>query len=411
MTTRVLTGGVDASGRPLEVRVDLGAGTVVAQAPSLDMAPGEEGVDCRGLVLLPAGAEPHVHLDKVATIGAAPNPSGELTGAVQAWLDYAPTLTFDGVRQRARGAIDRYVAAGATAMRTNVNVHASISPAVLEAIVAVRAEVAGRCDLQVVALVMAPLTGDSELARANRVLAERAVELGVDVIGGAPATDADPAGAVRFLVDVAARNECPVDLHVDETLDPAACCLLDYADAVASAGMGGRATAGHCVSLSVRTADEQARTAAILAEAGVAVVALAPTNLWLQGRQRPTATPRGVTPVRALLDAGVVVATGADNIEDPFCPLGRADLVDAARLLALTAHLSPAEAWAAASTSARRSMGLPVADLSVGTQADVLAIEGTDLDQALARASARRVVLRAGHVVAATTVTTTRPTP
>ena len=45
--------------------------------------------------------------------------------------------------------------------------------------------------------------------------------------------------------------------------------------------------------------------------------------------------PRGLTAVRALLDAGVVVAAGADNLQDPFNPLGRACPFETAALMVL----------------------------------------------------------------------------
>ncbi|MCU1455931.1 MAG: codA [Actinomycetia bacterium] len=404
MSTRRLSGGVDADGSPCEVRVDDTTGAVMASARALDPRPGEEVVDCRGLVLLPAAAEPHVHLDKVATVRAAPNPSGELMDAVAAWLTYAPSVNFDDVVQRATAAVDDYVAHGVTALRTNVNLHASIDPCVLEAILQVRADVASRCDVQVVALLMPTLTGDSQLAAANRQLAEFACDLGVDAIGGAPVTGPDPIGTIEFLAATASRRDRAIDLHIDETLDSSSRTVLAYADAVERHGLGGRATAGHCVSLGMQPLAEQEATAARLAAVGVAVVALPTTNLWLQGRSKPTATPRGVTAVRRLLDAGVVVAAGADNVEDPFCPLGRADPFDAARLLALTAHLQPAEAWSAVSGSARAAMGLPAHGLEAGVRADIVAIQGRDLGEALARSSARRIVLRGGVVVAETSV-------
>ena len=78
-----------------------------------------------------------------------------------------------------------------------------------------------------------------------------------------------------------------------------------------------------------------------MAAAGIAVVALPATNLYLQGREHQQAMPRGVTAVRALREAGVVVAAGADNLQDPFNPLGRACPFETAALMVLTAHLSP----------------------------------------------------------------------
>src|SRR4051794_41515560 len=79
-------------------------------------------------------------------------------------------------------------------------------------------------------------------------------------------------------------------------------------------------------------------------EAGIGIISLPITNLYLQGWDSPVATPRGLTALRALLDAGVRVAAGADNVRDPFNPLGRCDPLETAMLLVTAAHLTPAEA-------------------------------------------------------------------
>ena len=102
-------------------------------------------------------------------------------------------------------------------------------------------------------------------------------------------------------------------------------------------------TASHCVSLGMQPPARQHEVAEAVAAAGIAVVALPATNLYLQGRDHPQAMPRGLTAVRALRDAGVVVAAGADNLQDPFNPLGRACPFETAALMVLTAHLTPAE--------------------------------------------------------------------
>jgi cytosine deaminase len=162
--------------------------------------------------------------------------------------------------------------------------------------------------------------------------------------------------------------------------------------------------ASHCVSLSVQPEEQQRAVAARLADVGISVMALPATNLWLQGRHHPVATPRGVTAVRRLLDAGVVVGSGADNLRDPFCPAGRADPFETATLLALTAHLSLSEAWWAVTGGSRQAMGAGTGVLAVGEPADVLVARGRDLDDAIARASSERTVLRRGAVVARTTV-------
>ena len=50
--------------------------------------------------------------------------------------------------------------------------------------------------------------------------------------------------------------------------------------------------------------------------------------------------PRAVTAVKALRDAGVNVAAGADNLQDPFNLVGRADPLETAGLMIMAAHVA-----------------------------------------------------------------------
>ena len=54
----------------------------------------------------------------------------------------------------------------------------------------------------------------------------------------------------------------------------------------------------------------------------MAVVTLPLTNLYLLGRDQRTATPRALTAVRTLLEEGVTVAAGGDNVQDAFNLIG-----------------------------------------------------------------------------------------
>ncbi len=141
-------------------------------------------------------------------------------------------------------------------------------------------------------------------------------------------------------------------------------------------------------------------------ELGKACAASLPiTNLYLQGWQHPVGTPRGLTALRALLDAGVRVAAGADNVRDPFNPVGRSDALETASLLVSAGHLTLDEAYAAVSSGARSVMSLPVAGVEVGAAAELLAVRGANLSDVIASASADRFVIHAGRLVAQSTVT------
>ncbi len=407
MTTLLLRGGIGASGAPLEVRTDPRTGLIVKVGESLPPIPGERVIDCTGMVLLEAPVEPHAHLDKALSAEAAPNPTGDLAGAVKAWRAYRPSLTKDDLKARARAAALELVAHGTTAIRSHVDVGDGIELRGLEALIEVRDELRaeGLAALQLVALISPPTTGDA--GEAMRTMVREAMALGADVVGGAPHIDPDPATATRELVALAAELGAPVDLHVDETLSPGALWLRDFAAAVSEAGARiPCATAGHCVSLGVQTPEVQSDVAGEVALNGINIVTLPQTNLYLQSRGIQQNPPRGLTAVQALREAGAVVAAGADNVRDPFNAVGRSDALETAALLVMAAHLSPAEAWEAVSAQGRRAMGLPAAPIEPGAPAEILAVRGQSLADAIARGSEDRVVVHRGALVSRTTVAT-----
>jgi cytosine deaminase len=402
--TLLLSGAIGPDGAPLDLRTDPATGTIVAAAPVLEPQPGDEAIDCAGLVLLPAPAEPHAHLDKALTAEVVPNPAGDLAGAVEAWHAYWPSLTEEDIGARARRAAEELVAHGTTAIRSHVDVGPGVGLKAVRPVVALRDELRaqGLADLQVVALVSNPKDpGDEEVLR--RLRAE-AMELGCDVVGGCPHLHHDPIACTRDAFAFAQEIGRPIDLHTDESLHPQALHLPEFVRLVAESGFAHGATASHCCSLGVQPPAIQAEVARACAAAGVAVVTLPQTNLFLQARGIQTAPPRGLTAVRALLEAGAIVAAGADNVRDPFNGVGRSDALETASLLIVAAHLSPVEAWHAVSNGARRAMGLPDVTLRPGSPAEVLAVRGLSLADAIARGSEHRIVVHGGRCVSRTEV-------
>ena len=359
-------------------------------------------LDLRGYVLLPAAAEPHAHLDKALLAERAPNTAGDLRGAIDAVRSIYPTITEEDVAQRATAALRIAVTHGFTAVRTHVNCESGIGTRAVSALVRMRDAIEETIELQVIAMAGFPLTAGA--GEPNRRILAAALESGADGVGGAPALDDDPPRAVTELVRAAADAGLPIDLHLDETLDPNSLTISHFIDAVERHGLGGRATASHCVSLGQLDLDAVRRIATRLAGAGIAVVTLPQTNLGLQGRGLPTCVPRGLTAIAELRAAGVTVAGGGDNWRDPFNPVARIDPLETASLLVTAGHLSPPNAYAAVSTVARRAMGLPDAGPACGSPADILAVRAESLGDAIAAASDDRVVIRRGRIVSRTRV-------
>lgn len=335
----------------------------------------------------------------------APNPTGDLEGACAAWLAYRPGLASHDIAGRARVAAEELIAHGATAIRTHVDVGAGIELRALRPLLELRERLRaqGLAKLQVVAAVSVPLTGAE--GEPSRAMLRAAMEAGADVVGGAPHVDRDPLAATRELVAIAEHYDAPIDLHTDECLHVEALSLRELVSAAAAGRLPRGAVASHCVSLGMQTPQLQREIAEEVAAAGVAIVTLPQTNLYLQARGVACSPSRGLTALRALLDAGATLSAGADNVRDPFNPVGRADPLETAALLVMAGHLTPHEAWEAVSSGARGAMGLPAVALRPGAPAEILAVRGTSLADAVARASEDRIVIHAGRCVSRTSVT------
>jgi cytosine deaminase len=389
-----------ADGRAVDVHCADGRIVAVVDAGTvaIDADPDAVVHDLGGMLLLPAPAEPHAHLDKAFTADRVRNPTGDLLGAIEAWTAHRGLLEPADIEARAERAALVSLANGLTAIRTHVDLGADIGPRAVEAVMAVRERLTGLIDIQVVPLVAPPVTG---LAGANqRARLRDAIEMGAHVVGGAPYIDPNPRDAIDALVAVAAEHRVYVDLHTDETIEESVLTLRDYAEVVATYGDDVLAAASHCVSLGVQPIDVQREVAAAVARAGMSVIALPQTNLFLQSRGIVTSSPRGLTAIATLREAGVNVAGGADNLQDPFNTVGRADPMETAALLVMAGHLDAADAFGLVASASRVAMGLEPVAIEAGSPAELLAIDAVSLREAVASAPGTRRVFHRGQLVA-----------
>jgi cytosine deaminase len=286
---------------------------------------------------------------------------------------------------------------GVTSIRTHADLTVANGMCSVEALVQVRERLRGLVDVQVCALAGWPSIGPE--GADQRALIRDAIAGGVDLVGGCPHLEADPAAANENFLTMAGEAGLPLDLHTDETLDPSIVGLDDLAQRVIDTGFSHGVTASHCVSLGMQAEYRQREIADKVADAGISVVALPHTNLFLQGRQHQSKMPRALTAVRALRTAGVAVAAGADNLQDPFNPVGRADPLETAGLMIMATHLLPDEALASVSSVARVALGLAPLSIEPGARADLIALPARSVREAIAMGPQPRLVISAGRIV------------
>jgi cytosine/creatinine deaminase len=370
-------------------------------------APVELGPDLKGAMVWPCPVDIHTHLDKGHIWPRNPNPDGTFFGALNATMNdrrahWSPAdidARFDfGVRSA--------YARGVAAIRTHLDSFSPQAEISWPVFAKLRDRWAGKVTLQASSIVsMDAFAGEDGIKLADLV-AKHGGQLGcvTRMAGqdhdGVPPDFDDLMEKVFALAD---ERGLDLDLHVDETDDPAARTLIRIARMALKRKFKGKILAGHCCSLAVQEDEAIAETVKLCAEAGVAVVSLPMCNLYLQGRTAGR-TPRwrGVTTLHEMRGAGMQVAVGGDNVRDPFYAYGDHDMVETFVQAVRILHLDhPLGDWALAATSTPADiMRLPGAGrIAKGAPADLIVFKARSWSEFLSRNQSDRTVIRAGRAI------------
>jgi cytosine deaminase len=382
--------------------IGISDGRIAAIAPKLE---GEAGriVEAEGCLVSPPFVDPHFHMDATLSYGIPRiNASGTLLEGIALWGELKPLLTHEAVKERALRYCDWAVSMGLLAIRTHVDVCDDRLLAV-EALLEVKKEVAPYIDLQLVAF---PQDGfyRSPSARANTV---RALDLGVDVVGGIPhfeRTMEDGRRSVTELCEIAAKRGLMVDMHCDETDDPLSRHVEQLACETQRLGLAGRVAGSHLTSMHSMDNYYVSKLLPLIAEAGMAAIPNPLINIVLQGRHDTYPRRRGMTRVPEMLKAGIRVGFGQDCVLDPWYSLGTADMLDVAFMgLHVAQMTSPADmrrCFDMVTTESAAIMGLEDYGLAAGKRASLVVLDAANPIEAIRLRAERLCVIARGKVVA-----------
>ena len=361
-------------------------------------------IDGEGGLAIAGFVEPHIHLDKALIVDSVrANVSGTLTEAIEIIWERKRAYEIAEIAERAEGVIKAAVANGILHIRTHVDVDTIGGLRPLQGVVLARERTRHIADIEIVAFPQEGILRDVGSER----LMWAAMEAGADVVGGMPFNEASPSDSARHIAivfEIAKKFDAPIDMHVDETDDPAARTLEMLADKTISSDWQGRVTAGHTCALAAYPLDYANAVMAKVARAGMHMITNPATNLMLQGRLDQQPKRRGITRVQELIALGINVSYGQDCVGDTFYPFGRNDPLEVALITAHAAHMSVPEkieqVFAMQTANAAKLLALIGYGLQPGDRANVVVIPAKNAADAIRYQPPRRWVVRDGRVLA-----------
>ena len=301
-------------------------GLIATIAERLDGAPATE-IDAHGNLVTESFVNPHLHLCKVWTLPmmeeeALKSYQGDSMGKAMAAIELASVIKqkyAEGwIADNARRAVALAALHGNLHIRAFADVDSKARLEAVKALIRIREEFRGIVDVQVVAFAQDGIVREPDAAS----LLRQAMELGADVVGGIPwveFTNADAAAHVSTCFDLAQEFDKDVSMLLDDAGDPDLRTLEMMAVEAIRRNWQGRALAHHCRAMALYPRPYVQRLARILRSAGVAVVT-DPHTGPLHAR------------VKELLDEGVRVCLGQDDISDAYYPFGRNNMLEVAFL-------------------------------------------------------------------------------
>lgn len=373
--------------------------------PNIDLR-AETEIDAHGNLVIPPFVESHVHLDSALSVGSPrPNHSGTLLEGINIWNDFKRMTTKDELKNNAKKTITWLIANGVLRIRAHTD---ATDPELqtMEAILEVKEEMKDFVDLQVVAFPQ-----DGVFAHQGMDdLFIKAIEMGADVIGGIPQvelTREDGIKSIEYIFDLAEKHDKLIDIHTDETGDEQSRFLEVIAKYAIKHEMYERVTASHTTAMHNYNNDYAAKVIGNVKRARVNIVTNPFSNTLLQNRLDGYPRKRGLTRVDELLEQNINVSIGNDNIMDPFNPLGKGNMLQAAHLLLHIAHLHGEqqimELFDLMTYNGAKTLQDQQYGIEVNKPADCVILNAKDRKEAIRLTSECLYVIRKGQIISQTT--------
>ncbi len=368
---------------------------------------GNTAIDAKGNLVLPTFIEPHIHLDKVL-LSEKLSEASSVSEARQMVREAKSHFTVGDVRERIERVVPLAIDRGVTVIRSHIDVDPYARTASLEAALEVQRKYSGIVDFQFVAFPQEGLIKNSEVLG----FLQRALDMGARIVGGLPEAETNEENSkkhLEILFSLAKERDLDLDVHCDVL--PNLKNIEYLATLVLKNHYEARTTVDHLIALSYYEEEFAKIVIEMIRSASINVISN-PCTMMSSGKTERPPNGRGITRVKELVNAGVNVAFGSDNIVDPYNPFGDFNPLSNAFLLAYGAQmssLSDIERVIRMPTfSSAKILGLRNYGLDVGCDADLNVFNVSKPRDLLRFHSKPRYVIKRGGVLVQNETRTTR---
>ena len=389
---------LDTTLEPVEIGITADRITKVQKEP---LQRGTKSIDAIGAIVSPPFVEPHFHIENSLLWKDDAIKDGTLDEAIHNANDIKTELTIEDIFKRGSDTLVEAVKNGTQALRSHVDVDQVAGLILFDGVAAVRDRFAEVIDIQIIAFPQHGLTENPETVD----LIHGACEQGADAVGGVPHRERDMDAAARHIeiaFEIARKYNIDIDMHVDETDDPYWHTLELLAEKTIEEGYQGRVVAGHCCAMAAWDDPMTERILEKVAKAQINIVTNTPVNLHLMGRKDSWPVRRGIPRVVQMMEAGINVSAGQDDLKNLFYPWGRMDMLEVTNFVCHVAQLkSPDQirkAFDFTRYNAAKNMHLEGYGVYEGAKANLVLIDAETPHDAIRTQAPRPYIIRNGKI-------------
>lgn len=158
------------------------------------------------------------------------------------------------------------------------------------------------------------------LDKKAREFIEKAIDW-LDIIGGLPSTDRPNSSKhIDYILWLAKTTGKKAHLHVDQENNPHEKETELLAKMVIKQGVEGQVSAVHAISLAAQTPNYRKKVYRLLKQAGISIIVCPSAAINMKDLPYKSYIHKPIAPVVELLEQGISVSLGVDNIRDIYEP-------------------------------------------------------------------------------------------